>query len=383
MHEHSYTKEDLRQILLNIAMPCPQPQKQPKTTIVLQTEQAQEQEQKQEQEQAQAPVEKNSLKINILKHLPADTSQKILKRWPLLVNNFKAKQKEPERTPQDTKKLRELKEENDRLTHTIGQLTQSLASYKALAKAKDQDTKTFHDLQKEHNRLADEITQQKASFSRLLCDRKELDDKIACIDQEKVTLLAKLKEFSIKNSSQVIQLQDLQKRHIEQEQEKASLKEQLFEKEANATKAKEEVTRALATICEKQEKLEHEQAKYASLHALYEQIVKQKDELEVHGKQLEQHLARRVKECALALKQGEELTKECELLKHNLTSIDTNFQSTLQTLELIKKEHEELSTQNRCQLQELEILKKEKERFSQIEQLFSQCEKIFAKTSHE
>lgn len=273
----------------------------------------------------------------------------------------------------------------------------------------------------------------KQRLLRLVTEKRELEEKCAHLSNEKAALIAKLRDLQAQQSAKDAdsttsskKLHELswtcehQSRLLEERQKQldetlaqnrqansfigelqASLLETsslcgstqeklraLTDELEGAKKSfREQQSVSQACIVDKQQRLEELERRYRELVQDHDAIKTRFQELEQHAKQLELHLARRVKECALLSKEIEsqktyrsELEKTLEAKKlqieesavreekltHDIATRQKEEQTLQQKLEALEGIQQE-------QDQELDRLRKAEERLLQLEQLFGQC----------
>ncbi len=284
----------------------------------------------------------------------------------------------------------------------------------------------------------------KSRLVRLLNEKKELEDKLSALSCEKATLaarlqsqkseLVKLEEREALTSEQINEvvnaLEETTEKLTERELELQTVKELLKKGEAKAEEYRakidelqkerllaqetalkveqledklQEVTRSYEqelTLCkallqEQKEKLAEEQKAHRLLADEHIFMQKRIGEQENHLSLLEQHLARRVKECALSSKQIEDLMDRTTELQNSLTvhtqkvsyleesldsarkvenalRIELDHQANMLQDDLSRKDEEIDSLHLHIQKQEQELiqLRKIQAQFSEVEALF-------------
>lgn len=284
-----------------------------------------------------------------------------------------------------------LKNENERLKTATKELIVEINSLKNKPAEKPALPLEDFDALKSHKaRLEQELAEQKQRALRFMCDKKEIDEKILSLNNEKASILARARDLAQKNSA----LTESQRLLTLQLQEASSSLEEkntlLTEKEALLHDLETQVHKGLR--------------EYEALKLSQESLHVQFEEREQHLKLLEQHLARRVKECAILSKQlEEENEKQAVLQKNNqaqletITSLQNLLDQSRKTEEALRQEliaqakiaQEELSTSEqkfetllaswKNQGQELNTLKGLQARFVELEQLFGQFNQLFSK----
>ncbi|MBS0654571.1 MAG: hypothetical protein JSR46_02235, partial [Verrucomicrobia bacterium] len=283
-----------------------------------------------------------------------------------------------------------LKNENERLKLRMLELSTELSQLKQQAEKQKQIVKidpeqtaknlqAIEELKNQKTELEQELHEAKQRTLRFICDKKEIDDKILSLNNEKATFLARLRDLAQKNSSL--------------EEEERVRKQKIQELEAALEKAHELQT---------EKELVHEllREENEALKGTVEKLQMNVDEqmraytaIDEHTKLLEQHLARRVKECAIFSKQlEEESAKQSALLATHEAQLKTihSLEGALEQSkknELAQKEqHLALEQQfglltNSWQAQnsELQHLKKTEIRLAELEQLFNQFGELLVK----
>lgn len=330
-----------------------------------------------------------------------------------------------------------LKAENERAKTATKELTAEIYRLQQLLKDKPSPVEPtvkiepnfdlVEELKTQKIRLEQELAEQKQRVLRFMCDKKEVDEKLLALNNEKATSKACLRDLSQKNSS----LAESQQRLTTKSQELSSALEEknkcLAEKESLLHEKELALTEALEANQELTVKLETLEIQDKENQSLTEQLEKKEQELEEtleknrllisehnvislrfneqqdHLKLLEQHLARRVKECALFSRQlEEEAAKQAALQKgqeeqfQTIASLQGLLEQAKTNEESLKKEYalqskesqerfdsleekfESLLASWQTQGQELQLLKRLQTRFSEIEQLFGQFGQVLS-----
>ncbi len=352
-----------------------------------------------------------------------------------------------------------LKQENEHHKTTIKDQSYTLSQLRAQMQNHVQTStsavshEVVEELKQHHTRLQTsleaQLAEQKQKIMRFMCDRKELDDKLALLTQEKTTLAARLRELSQKNhlrddANQTLQLKcqslsetaqtahatltklqaaydelagqhsatclqkdELTKR-LEHTQEalhkslqaSASLQESSQEKIKQLTDELHQVRKSYeqqlavsqACLVEKQQSFDEEQKRHRLLAKEYEDRKQQMHELQLHAQNLEQHLARRIKECAVFAKQLQELQNSCSQHEQKIASFASSLKQAAEkeqqkeelvaslnrSLQEQAEQYEALNASWLRQEEELIALRKLKDRLMQLEKLLSQCDAIFS-----
>jgi hypothetical protein len=293
------------------------------------------------------------------------------------------------------------------------------------------------------DQLQRDLQEQKSKAFRFLTEKKELEARLSQENCEKETILARLKELSRKTehkdelqaklkeavatlvaTEKVVHTLEEKISFLEQEKEKAYVLSQKLQSEleksihsisefqktqtslqnqleADKKSYQQELMVSQACVVERQAAVDTEQKRYRLLANEHAQLEKDQQHLLRDKQLIEQHLARRVKECLQLEKQlEEEKTRHSALQISHTEQLQKNTQ--LETALEQHKKHEEyerqefiqkcasyeerlsklqerydtLYAQNQADLNELLLLRKLKERLQQLEQLFVQFSQI-------
>jgi len=314
----------------------------------------------------------------------------------------------------------------------------------ALQEAKEQLKKRDEELVRKDSSSQDS-QEQKLRILRFISDKKELEDKITALTCEKATLAARLQNLQQKNTlgdetqtaltnqlteltaileetsktlestQQALQekqnlaashesqnqklmqeLQHLQESHeelrtraIRAEEISSELESRLEVAEKNHT---QDFAVAQACLVERSQALEDEQKRHRLLAEEHIFVKKRLEEQENHLRLLEQHLSRRVKECALLSKQLEEQMDRVSCAHTQLAAIeqkyaaqDAAFEQLQKAQYSLRKEYETESSHYQQERQDLLSLLETKEQeltqLRQVQQQFSELEHLFKKSS--
>lgn len=396
MQRQSYTQDDLKQILQKIVVERPQAQKNDELPLPV----------KHDLQNTDTSKDKQ---LTLLKEIIKELHEKI-KSLPDRQNELEeALQRTTAQKMQLIDQLKthgtkstdseRLKQENAQLKVLLKELSTELTSIKARAveapklpvkAAIDPNTLIqLEELKKRSTQLEQELQEQKQRTLRFICDKKEIDDKILSLSNEKATLLARLRDLAQKNSAV--------------EEEKNALHQKLQGLTASLEEAKkqqEEKEQAYTLL------FDVSQGQAANIEELKKTIDEKTQaytDMEEHTKLLEQHLARRVKECALFSKQlEEEMAKHTAFIEANETqlqdiaSLQALLEQSKQSQESMQEAHlkevkvmqteyaaieqkfEALHASWQAQGNELQHLKSLQARFSEIEGLFGQFGQILS-----
>ncbi len=235
-----------------------------------------------------------------------------------------------------------------------------------------------------------DIRETKERLLRLITDKKELEDKVTSLSCEKASLTAKLQSMTLKcakGDEATLALQDQlkevahtlesqseelaslhqafceeQRSSQKQEAKNKELEERLeilqnelveqhslnrelesknselsFAIEAIKTSQSQELAVSQACLQEQSHMLQEEQNKLRLLSQEHLFTQKRADEQENHLRLLEQHLARRVKECALLSKQLEDLMDRTSELQSSLTQSTHKITALEESVEATKR----------------------------------------------
>ncbi len=223
--------------------------------------------------------------------------------------------------------------------------------------------------------------------------KKQLSDQNSLNSQ-----LTNEKEALVLSNSSLILAVEEQKKLLEK------TFEELNQKSATLLEAEAKIQTLLHTVTqteESQKLLEARDADYKKEKLEKERLAAIEVEQKNHIDLLEQHLARRVKECALLTRSQEEQEHEYKVLKDkleetkkNVKRLEEELSQKEEELQDVTKEHrlekEELKVERQAlfehaqsQSQELEELKKLEEKYLLLEELLDQCGHIFTKKAHE
>lgn len=277
----------------------------------------------------------------------------------------------------------------------------------------------------------------KARLLRLVEDKKELEDKLTLLSGEKATLAARLQSFmqkcskheeteflltdQIKELTATLEATTEELTHTKAlEAQNRELQEALKDKidvveelelanrtlQAQYEGLNQELAVTKACLHEQSAIFEEEQQKHRLLAQEHVFVQKRSEEQENHLRLLEQHLARRVKECALVSKQLDDVMDRTSQLQSSLTASSQRCQTLEEALDAAKKlEHalriefdsqsnilqdalhqkdRELFECNQILEQkekELEELKKLEQRFAELEELARRSMQIISTPS--
>lgn len=201
----------------------------------------------------------------------------------------------------------------------------------------------------------------KARLIRLIEDKKELEDKVTLLSGEKATLAARLQSFmqkaikheeteflltdQIKELTKTLEVTTEELSHAKNLEAELKGKSEALEALEHAytilqtdhQNATQELAVTKACLHEQASILEQEQQKNRLLSQEHVFAQKRSEEQENHLRLLEQHLARRVKECALLSKQLDDLMDRTSQLQSSLTASSQRCQTLEETVEATKK----------------------------------------------
>ncbi len=336
-----------------------------------------------------------------------------------------------------------------RSKETISSLTKSLEEARLEAEAKEETLVSKIQLTSLDNQEA------KTRLLRFIADKKELEDKITSLSCEKATLTARLQSLAQKStklaevetilneqlkevtqalesateeleiarhelveakalsktretkleefSSKIEELENKLRYETESaKEEQLKSSERIHQLEMSQTTHDQELAVAQACLQEQSQVLEEEQRKYRLLSQEHIFVQKRTEEQENHLRLLEQHLARRVKECALLSKQLEDLmdrssqlqitlaesSQKCTQLEEtieksrkteNALRLELDSQANLLQDELQAKDEECLRYQHIIQQKENELthLRHMQSQFAELENLVKRSAQIF------
>ncbi len=298
--------------------------------------------------------------------------------------------------------------------------------------------------------LENQVQEMKARYSQALSKTKELEGKVDSLSSENAYSQFRLRDLTKKTEAQERELQKLQTELERASKERDTLKKELGAKEVTIQEVNQKL-QEMHSLQEKVEELTKEHAllvetKNQAIETLEQKIseeVHEKEELEAQCtalketvrekeegieqerlkikaidqelfevkeqvEQVEQHLARRVKECTLLSSQIEEHTESLvkasgqnERLRNVIGDLEKSLllahddlkkeqeaakqktQEAEQEKETWKAKYETLFVSWEDQGKEIRRLRSIQERFSQLEHLFSQCEDVLLSASTE
>lgn len=360
------------------------------------------------------------------------------------------------KVPQNTQEIQAYKENINKLTLALQEAENSPREELDKAKSAIRElstllTETKEQLKKRDEELirkdlsSQESHDTKQRILRLIADKKELEDKITSLSCEKATLAARLQSIQQKNllgdeaqqmltsrlneltclleeTTQTLQTtqeallekqtiaashelqnqklmqeqqllqetnSELRQRTQHQEDELQTLKTRL---ESSERAHVQELSVSQACLLERSQALEEEQKKHRLLTEEHIFVKKRLEEQENHLRLLEQHLSRRVKECALLSKQLEEQMDRVATASTQLAAVEQTFAAQKEDYDRLQKAElnlrKELETQSRHYQEErhellaqLEEKDRELADLRQLQSQFVELEHLFKKTN--
>lgn len=227
-------------------------------------------------------------------------------------------------------------------------------------------------------RLERELEDKKLLFSELATKNKELEAKISVHLTEKLSTLSRLQEFS----QQTVNKDELYHKQL---LEKELLVQSMTAQIDTLSKEKKELQNSLETQNEQEIALKKERQENQRLQAM---SIEDKSQIEL----LEQHLARRVKECTLLTsKQEEHLVelrdkeKKLAALSEELHAAKLREEKMTETFsrenELLEQECSDLQAQIQELEEEVSELRPLEEKYLQLEELCDQFGSLMTKKS--
>lgn len=315
-------------------------------------------------------------------------------------------------TPQNDEHISRLEEECSRYKNAVKELAVALSKQKQenaqqiesrlqLTDDAELTSKELQALLEENKRYQTELEEHKKRLLRTFTDKKELESKISALSCEKSTLLARLHELNQKSK----QREDIDSRCQELETELSNANLQLetlkSQQEASLKAFKEELSVSQACVIERQSAFETEHKQRVKIQDEATELKRELEDQKTHAQSLEQHLARRIKECSTLKKalddervRIQELTTalhdqqqaakgleiRVEVLKNNeehvrqelalkVAVFDEKIESLQQKLALLQHEAQTKGI-------ELERMQKVKARLEQLELLYAQFGQI-------